>query len=152
MNLASATLCGTTMHSAAGWPEPLAAVMVVQHGTREFLASLMGYAASAAVLATFLMRKMVPLRMIAILSNVLFVSYGYAEHIYPVLCLHIALLPINAYRLVGSLDRFKHKRGLRAWAFSPGISSRHALLFALGLLSGTAGGLIFMRILSAVHV
>jgi hypothetical protein len=152
MNLASATLCGTTMLSAVGWPEPSAAVMVVQHGTRELLASLMGYAASVAVLGTFLMRKMVPLRMLAILSNVLFVVYGYAEHIYPVLCLHIALLPINAHRLVASLDRFKHGRELRTWAFSPGISSRHALLFALGLLSGTAGGLIFLRILAAVHV
>jgi hypothetical protein len=152
MNLASATLSGTTMLSAAGWPERSVAVMVVQHGTRELLASLMGYAASAAVLGTFLMHKMVPLRMLAILSNVLFVIYGFAEHIYPVLCLHIALLPINAYRLVASLDRLKHGLGLRAWAFSPGISSRHALLFALGLLSGTAGGLICMRIVSAVHV
>jgi hypothetical protein len=152
MSLASATLSGATMLPAAGWPEPSAAVMVVQHGTRGLLAGLMGYAASAAVLGTFLMRRMVPLRMLAIVSNVLFVIYGFAEHIYPVLCLHIALLPINAHRLVASLDRLKHGRGLRAWAFSPGISSRHALLFALGLLSGTAGGLIFMRILSAVHV
>ena len=84
--------------------------------------------------------------------DVLFAIYGYAEHIYPVLYLHIALLPINAYRLAASLDRFEHKRAPRAWAFSPGISGRHTLLFALGLLSGTAGGLIFMRILSALHV
>jgi len=92
---------------------------------------------------------MVPLRLLAILSNLLFAIYGYAEHLYPVLYLHVALLPINAHRLVASLDRLEHLRGLRVWA---GISSRHALLFVLGLLSGTARGLLFMRILSAVHV
>jgi len=48
------------MLSAAGWPERFCwRFMVVQHGTRELLASLMGYAASAAVLGTFLMHKMV---------------------------------------------------------------------------------------------
>src|ERR1700712_3036669 len=104
MNLASATLCGTTVLSAAAG-EPSAVVMVVQHGTRGLLASLVGYAASGAVLGTFLMRGMVPLRILAILSNFLFAIYGYAEHIYPVLYLHIALLPINAHRLAASLDR-----------------------------------------------
>ena len=59
---------------------------------------LLGYAASCAVLASFLMRTMVPLRLAAILSNVLFLVFGYIQHIYPVLFLHMALLPINAWR------------------------------------------------------
>lgn len=63
------------------------------------MSDLLGYAASAAVLATFLMRSMVPLRLVAILSNLLFLSYGYVEHIHPVFLLHIALLPINVARL-----------------------------------------------------
>ena len=52
---------------------------------------LLGYAASTAVLATFLMRTMLPLRLVAILSNLLFLSYGYLAHVPPVLFLHIRI-------------------------------------------------------------
>jgi CRP/FNR family cyclic AMP-dependent transcriptional regulator len=63
------------------------------------MSDILGYAAASAVLASFLMRSMVPLRLVAILSNVLFLSYGYLAHIHPVLFLHAALLPINIARL-----------------------------------------------------
>lgn len=59
-----------------------------------------GYAGSAAVLATFLMSTMIPLRILAIVSNVLFVSYGYFDNILPVLILHSLLFPVNIYRLI----------------------------------------------------
>jgi hypothetical protein len=59
----------------------------------------LGYAASTAVLATFLMRAMLPLRVLAIASNLLFLLYGYLAHVPPVLILHVALLPINIVRL-----------------------------------------------------
>jgi CRP/FNR family transcriptional regulator, cyclic AMP receptor protein len=62
--------------------------------------TLLGYAASAAVLATFCMSTMIPLRVIALGSNVLFMAYGYADHLYPVFVLHTILLPVNALRLV----------------------------------------------------
>jgi CRP-like cAMP-binding protein len=62
--------------------------------------TLLGYAASAAVLATFCMSTMIPLRVIALASNVLFMAYGYADHLYPVFFLHAILLPVNALRLV----------------------------------------------------
>ncbi|HZL36762.1 MAG TPA: cyclic nucleotide-binding domain-containing protein [Tepidisphaeraceae bacterium] len=61
---------------------------------------ILGYAASAAVLATFCMSTMIPLRITALGSNVLFIAYGYFDHLYPVLILHIILLPVNALRLV----------------------------------------------------
>jgi len=48
------------------------------------MVDLLGYAASVVVLATFLMRAMLPLRLVAILSNVLFLSYGYLAHVPPV--------------------------------------------------------------------
>jgi hypothetical protein len=64
------------------------------------MADILGYAASLAVLATFLTRTMVPLRLIAILSNILFLAFGYIQHIHPVLFLHMALLPINVWRLL----------------------------------------------------
>jgi hypothetical protein len=60
----------------------------------------LGYSASVAVLATFLMRTMLPLRLIAIANNLLFICYAYFAHIPPVLILHIALLPINLLRLL----------------------------------------------------
>ena len=61
--------------------------------------TLLGYAASATVLATFCMNTMIPLRVIALVSNVLFMAYGYADQLYPVLLLHAILLPVNALRL-----------------------------------------------------
>ena len=61
---------------------------------------LLGYAASAVVLATFCMNTMVSLRVVAICSNVLFISFGAAAHIYPVLLLYMILLPVNLVHLV----------------------------------------------------
>lgn len=65
----------------------------------------LGYAASVAVLATFLMRTMLPLRLVGIASNILFFAYGYFAHIPPVLFLHAALLPINVVRLLALRER-----------------------------------------------
>ena len=61
---------------------------------------LLGYAASAAVLATFCMSTMIPLRIVALGSNVLFCAYGYFDHLYPVLILHVTLFPVNLLRLI----------------------------------------------------
>jgi CRP/FNR family cyclic AMP-dependent transcriptional regulator len=61
---------------------------------------ILGYAASATVLATFCMSTMIPLRILALVSNVLFCSYGYFDHLYPVLVLHAVLFPVNLLRLV----------------------------------------------------
>lgn len=61
---------------------------------------VLGYAASATVLASFCMGTMIPLRVLALGSNVLFTAYGYFEHLYPVLILHAVLLPVNLLRLV----------------------------------------------------
>jgi CRP/FNR family cyclic AMP-dependent transcriptional regulator len=60
----------------------------------------LGYAASTTVLATFCMSTMIPLRVTAILSNVLFASFGLWAHIYPVMILHLILFPVNALRLI----------------------------------------------------
>jgi CRP/FNR family transcriptional regulator, cyclic AMP receptor protein len=65
-----------------------------------YLVTLLGYAASATVLASFCMSTMIPLRVIALASNVLFMAYGYADQLYPVFLLHAILLPVNTLRLV----------------------------------------------------
>jgi hypothetical protein len=103
---------------------------------------LLGYSASCAVLATFLMRTMTPLRLIAILSNVLFLSYGYVQHIYPVFFLHVILLPINSWRLfVLQYGQRSQPQFLRpAYASSRGSKSL-APWFAAGLLAGLMGPL-----------
>jgi len=63
---------------------------------------VVGYLASALVLATFCMRDMVPLRCVAIASNLAFIAYGALADLGPVLVLHLLLLPVNVGRLAGS--------------------------------------------------
>jgi CRP/FNR family transcriptional regulator, cyclic AMP receptor protein len=62
---------------------------------------LIGYLASALVLATFCMRDMVALRCLAIASNLAFITYGALADLGPVLVLHLLLLPVNVLRLAG---------------------------------------------------
>jgi CRP/FNR family transcriptional regulator, cyclic AMP receptor protein len=62
-------------------------------------AELLGYAAATCVFVTFYMKTMVPLRIAGIVSNFLFIGYGYAVGAYPVLILHLVLLPLNVVRL-----------------------------------------------------
>jgi hypothetical protein len=58
-----------------------------------------GFLASAAVLATFCMKRMIALGIVALISNILFAGYGYLDHLYPVFTLHLILFPINCFRL-----------------------------------------------------
>jgi CRP/FNR family cyclic AMP-dependent transcriptional regulator len=58
-----------------------------------------GYLASFLVFCTFYMKTMIPLRSVAIASNVVFMTYGLAGRVYPVLALHAVLLPLNCLRL-----------------------------------------------------
>jgi hypothetical protein len=60
---------------------------------------LLGFAAAAAVLAGFCMNSIRHLRLAALASNVLFVIYGLSAHVYPVVILHIILVPINLQKL-----------------------------------------------------
>lgn len=58
-----------------------------------------GYLASSLVLAAFCVRDMVPLRVLAIGSNLAFMSYAWLVDLRPVLLLHLVLLPTNLVRL-----------------------------------------------------
>ncbi|MCG6873027.1 MAG: cyclic nucleotide-binding domain-containing protein [Gammaproteobacteria bacterium] len=60
---------------------------------------IFGYAASLLVFTSFLMKTMIPLRYIAIASNFAFIVYGLGSTLYPVLILHVTLLPLNVFRL-----------------------------------------------------
>lgn len=60
----------------------------------------LGYVASLLVLATFCMRDMVALRVVAIAGNLAFIAYSGLAEIGPVLLLHVLLLPVNVLRLL----------------------------------------------------
>ena len=75
----------------------------------------LGFVAAGLVLGTFCMKRLVPLRAMAIGSNLAFISYGYAAGIEPVLVLHLVLVPVNLVRLVEAL-----RVGLPATPMAPG--------------------------------
>jgi len=65
-----------------------------------------GWVSAALVFAAFFMKTMVPLRMVAICSNIAFITYallglkyGVFGSVYPILVLHASLLPLNIIRL-----------------------------------------------------
>jgi CRP-like cAMP-binding protein len=60
---------------------------------------LLGYVGGAFNVATYSMKTMIPLRIMAIVSNCIFIVYGGIAGVYPVLILHVVLLPLNAVRL-----------------------------------------------------
>lgn len=75
-------------------------LIIIDEGPwRMHLADLMGYGAAICVFIAFYMKTMVPLRVAGIISNLLFIAYGYYAQAYPVLYLHLALLPLNILRL-----------------------------------------------------
>jgi hypothetical protein len=68
------------------------------------LVDFVGYLASALVLLAFCMRAMIPLRTVALCSNIAFLLYGFNHALMPVLLLHAVLLPVNGWRLWEALQ------------------------------------------------
>lgn len=77
---------------------------------------LVGWLAAALTLLAFFMRSMTALRAVAIAANLCFLLYGAANWLYPVLVLHVLLLPCNAVRLYELL--------CEDWRRGPGIPRR----------------------------
>lgn len=95
-----------------------------------------GYVASALVLATFWMRTMIPLRIVALGSNIAFITYGIVGGLMPILVLHLVLLPLNLYRaveMVRLLHRVRAARGdlSLAWLKPYMKAERHPPLHVL---------------------
>jgi hypothetical protein len=60
------------------------------------------------VLAAFYMKDMLPLRFVALCSNLAFIAYGFALGLTPIWLLHALLLPLNGWRLVeAARSRFR---------------------------------------------
>ena len=75
---------------------------------------LFGYLGALMTLTTFSMKTMLHLRIVGIVSNVVFITYGMLGHVYPVLILHLVLLPLNAWRLRQLLQLTRQIREISA--------------------------------------
>ena len=82
---------------------------------------LLGWAAAGFTLLTFSMRTMLPLRVSAIVSNVFFISYAGFGGLYPVLVLHLLLLPFNVLRLAELLRTRRSIARARQGALDPKV-------------------------------
>ncbi len=60
---------------------------------------ILGYFGASLTLCVYSMKRMIPLRIVGICANIVFVVYGFLGAVYPQMVLHGILLPINAYRL-----------------------------------------------------
>lgn len=83
------------------------------------LIEAVGYLASALVLLTFCMSTMLSLRAVAICSNVAFISYGFGAGLYPVLVLHVILLPLNVVLLARMMNLLRRAKLAAATDLSP---------------------------------
>jgi CRP/FNR family cyclic AMP-dependent transcriptional regulator len=101
---------------------------------------LTGYLGAGMTFVTFYMKAMLPLRYMALCSNVAFIVYGGSSHLYPVLFLHLCLLPLNVVRLAElrrSISRVrKYKQG--------GLSMESLLPFTTRRRF-SAGGMLFRK-------
>ena len=71
-------------------------------------ADWLGYLAAMLVFCSFYARTIVVLRLVAITSNMAFIGYAVAKGLYPVLVLHVVLLPLNCVRLAQLRAVIKH--------------------------------------------
>jgi CRP/FNR family transcriptional regulator, cyclic AMP receptor protein len=64
----------------------------------------LGYFGALLTIGTYSMKTMIPLRIIGICANVVFLAWGLSGSIYPSIFLHLVLLPLNATRLYQMLQ------------------------------------------------
>ena len=63
------------------------------------LGTVLGLVGVALCFASFVMKSMLSLRVLALFSNVVFIAYGMIEVQFPSIILNAALLPVNLHRL-----------------------------------------------------
>jgi hypothetical protein len=66
-----------------------------------------GYLGVLLTVSTYSMSRMIPLRLIGICANCVFITYGVLAPSYPQLFLHVILLPLNVFRMWGMLQLIK---------------------------------------------
>jgi CRP/FNR family transcriptional regulator, cyclic AMP receptor protein len=95
------------------------------------LADAIGFIAAGLMLASYLMKSMMPLRIIALAACVGFVIYGSLKHALPTLVLYAALIPINIKkvleirRLTRAVAEARHDTPVADWLL-PHMKRRQA--------------------------
>ncbi|WP_163849746.1 cyclic nucleotide-binding domain-containing protein [Pseudooceanicola aestuarii] len=59
----------------------------------------LGWLAAGLTIASYAVKTMLPLRVMAILSSLFFVTYAMLEQLWPMVLMELVLLPFNSYRL-----------------------------------------------------
>lgn len=80
-----------------------------------------GWAAGTLVLASFYVRTITPLRIVALISNIAFIAYAVRAGLTPILILHSLLLPLNVVRLWQVRKLITRVKGVSLDAFSTEI-------------------------------
>ena len=109
--------------------------------------TVIGFIASGLVIATLSMRTMIPLRIVGLLSNVAFVTYGLLFHSTPTVMLHSILFPLNIYRLREMLNLIS-----RVKAASKGDMSLDWIKPFMSKRSVEAGEILFRKGDEANHM
>jgi CRP/FNR family cyclic AMP-dependent transcriptional regulator len=65
---------------------------------------LLGHLGALVIIATYSMKTMIPLRVAGIAGSCIFITYGYLSGTWPVLMLHLVVLPLNSVRLYQMLQ------------------------------------------------
>ena len=90
-----------------------------------------GFIGAVLTLASYLMKSMLPLRLMALAANVFFVAYGYLESALPSLMLYATMIPINAKKvyeikkLVRAIEHAKADTPISEWLL-PHMTRREA--------------------------
>ena len=77
-----------------------------------------GFVASGLVIVAFCMKDIVPLRLVALGSNIAFLVYGIGLSLAPVWLLHAILLPVNGWRLWQEISQQQQSMPNRRWGRS----------------------------------
>jgi hypothetical protein len=109
--------------------------------------TVIGFFAAGLVIATLSMRTMIPLRIVGLISNVAFVTYGLLFGSIPTVILHSILFPLNVYRLREMLNLIR-----RVKAASKGDMSLDWLKPFMSKRTVEAGEILFRKGDEANHM
>lgn len=102
---------------------------------------MVGFSAAAASFVAFSAKTMIPLRIAAICSNVLFIAFGLLSGFWPSALLHTLLLPLNIHRL-RAMHRLVHRIAVAARS---GVFESEWLRPYMRRMSFTKGRTIFAK-------
>lgn len=78
----------------------LPAVLDSEPGRAFAMTALLAYVASALTVGSLGMKTMLPLRVFALIGNVIFIAYGVLEQSFFLALVNLVILPVNVFRLI----------------------------------------------------